>query len=99
MHNRLKKPHTLLRGQKNALKKTEKERIGCFRMMDKIALFILLIGGINWGLVGLFGFDLVAWIFGGSGSVISRIIYIVVALSALWCISLFFKRNELIEAE
>lgn len=68
-------------------------------MMDKIALFLLLIGGLNWGLVGLFGFDLVAWVCGGSGSIISRIIYVVVALAALWCISLYFKRNELIEAE
>lgn len=99
MHIRTLCAHTLQRGQKNALRPTEKERIGCFKMMDKIALFILLIGGVNWGLVGLFGFDLVAWLFGGSGSVISRIIYIVVALSALWCISLFFKRNELVEAE
>ena len=69
------------------------------KVMDKIALFILLIGGLNWGLVGLFSFDLVAWIFGGSTSVISRIVYILVALSALWCISLFFKKNELVEAE
>ena len=69
------------------------------KMMDKIALFLLLIGGLNWGLVGLFGFDLVAWVCGGSGSIISRIIYVVVALAALWCISLYFKRNELIEAE
>ena len=66
-------------------------------MMDKIALFILLIGGINWGLVGLFQFDLIAWAFGGSETVISRILYILVALSAIWCISLFFKRNELVE--
>ena len=68
-------------------------------MMDKIALFLLLVGGLNWGLVGLFGFDLVAWVCGGSNSVVSRIIYVVVALAALWCISLYFKRNELIEAE
>ena len=68
-------------------------------MMDKIALFLLLIGGLNWGLVGLFGFDLVAWVCGGSNSIVSRIIYVVVALAALWCISLYFKRNELIEAE
>lgn len=66
-------------------------------MMDKIALFILLIGGINWGLVGLFQFDLIAWAFGGTDNVISRILYILVALSAIWCISLFFKRNELVE--
>lgn len=69
------------------------------KMMDKIALFLLIVGGVNWGLVGLFGFDLVAWLCGGSAGIISRIVYVLVALSALWCISLFFKRNELIEAE
>ena len=69
------------------------------KVMDKIALFLLIVGGINWGLVGLFSFDLVAWLCGGSGSVIRRIVYVLVALSALWCISLFFKRNELIESE
>ena len=63
-------------------------------MLDKIALFILLVGGINWGLVGLFQFD--AWAFGGSASVMSRILYIVVALAAIWCISLFFRQNEVI---
>ncbi len=67
-------------------------------MIDKIALFILLIGGINWGLVGLFEFDLVAWLFGPM-SVLSRIVYILVALSALWCVSLYFKRNELVHAD
>ncbi len=66
-------------------------------MMDKIALFILLIGGINWGLVGIFQFDLIAWAFGGSAELISRILYVLVGLSALWCVSLFFKRNEMIE--
>jgi uncharacterized membrane protein YuzA (DUF378 family) len=66
-------------------------------MLDRIALFILLIGGLNWGLVGLFRFDLIAWAFGGNASVISRILYIVVALSAIWCISLFFKHNEVLE--
>ena len=65
-------------------------------MLDKIALFILLVGGINWGLVGLFGFDIIAWAFGGSASVMSRILYIVVALAAIWCISLFFGQNEVI---
>ena len=65
-------------------------------MLDKIALFILLVGGINWGLVGLFGFDIIAWAFGGSASVMSRILYIVVALAAIWCISLFFRHNEII---
>lgn len=66
-------------------------------IMDKIALFILLVGGLNWGLMGLFRFDLIAWAFGGSASIISRILYIIVALSAIWCISLYFKKNQLIE--
>lgn len=65
-------------------------------MLDKIALWILLIGGINWGLVGIFRFDLIAWAFGGSDSVVSRILYILVALAAIWSISLFFRKNELI---
>ncbi len=65
-------------------------------MMDKIALWILLIGGLNWGLMGIFQFDLIAWAFGGTDSIISRILYIVVALAAIWCISLFFRKNELI---
>lgn len=64
-------------------------------MLDKTALTILIIGGINWGSIGLFQFDIVAWIFGGQASVVSRIIYVVVALAALWCISLLFRdRSE-----
>lgn len=65
-------------------------------MMDKFALWILLIGGLNWGLVGIFRFDLIAWAFGGSDSLVSRILYIVVALAAVWCVSLFFRKNELL---
>lgn len=65
-------------------------------MWDKIALLLLIIGGVNWGLVGIFRFDLVAWLFGGSGALLSRIIYILVSISAVWCISLLFReRNEL----
>ncbi len=67
-------------------------------MLDKIALFLLIVGGINWGLVGIFQFDLVAFLFGGSAAIFSRIIYVLVAISAIWCISLFFKNNELVEA-
>lgn len=67
-------------------------------MLEKIALFLLIIGGINWGLIGIFQFDLVAFLFGGSAAIISRIIYVLVAISAIWCISLFFRDNELIEA-
>ena len=67
-------------------------------MLDRIVLIILAIGGINWGAIGLFQFDLVAWIFGGQGALLSRIIYTLVALSAIWCISLLFRENELVES-
>lgn len=59
--------------------------------MDRIALTLLIVGGLNWGSVGLFRFDLVAFIFGGSGSMLSRIVYTVVGLSAVWCVSLLFR--------
>lgn len=61
--------------------------------MDKTALTLVIIGGLNWGLMGIFGFDLVAWLFGGSASILSRLIYIVIALAACWCVSLLFRRN------
>lgn len=66
-------------------------------MIDKIALILSIIGGLNWGLVGIFQFDLVAFICGGQTGIISRIIYILVGLAAIWCISLLFRDNELIE--
>ena len=62
-------------------------------MLDKLALTILIIGGLNWGLVGIFSFDLVAWLFGGQGAAFSRIVYVLVALSAAWCVSLLFRKN------
>ena len=65
-------------------------------MLDKIALALVIIGGINWGLIGLFGFDLVGWLFGGQGAIISRIIFTIVGIAALWCISLFFLRNDVV---
>ena len=62
--------------------------------MDKLALILVIIGGINWGTIGIFQFDIVAWIFGGQSSVGSRIIYTIVALAAIWCISLLFRESE-----
>ncbi|MBP3691619.1 MAG: DUF378 domain-containing protein, partial [Clostridia bacterium] len=47
----------------------------------------------NWGLVGLFQFDLVSWIFGGTDAILSRIVYVVIFLAGIWCISLLFKRS------
>lgn len=67
--------------------------------MDTLALLLAIVGGLNWGLVGIFQFDLVAWLFGGQGSVVSRIVYTVIGLSALWCISLLFRRRALVEGE
>ena len=60
--------------------------------MDMIALILSVIGCVNWGLVGLFRFDLVAWLFGGSGSLISRILFTLVGLAGLWCITFFFRK-------
>ncbi len=60
-------------------------------MLNKISLILLIIGGINWGSIGLFRFDLVAWICGGQTSILSRIIYTLVGLCAIWCISLLIN--------
>ena len=62
--------------------------------MDTIALILSIIGSINWGLVSLFKFDLVAWLFGGQTAVFSRIIYGLVGLAGLWCITLLFRKNR-----
>ena len=61
--------------------------------MDKIALILVIIGGLNWGAIGLFGFDLVAFLFGGQGALLSRIVYTLVGLAALWCVSLLFRES------
>ncbi len=63
-------------------------------ILDKIALLLAIIGGLNWGSVGLFRFDLVAFLCGGATTWMARIIYILVGLSALWCISLLFRDPE-----
>ena len=62
-------------------------------LLDRVALVLLIIGGLNWGSVGIFGFDIVAALFGGSAGAISRIVYVLVCLSALWCITLLFREN------
>ena len=63
-------------------------------IMDRIALVLSIIGGINWGLVGIFRFDLVAFLFGGQTATASRVVYTLVGLSALWCISLLFRERD-----
>ena len=60
-------------------------------MLDRTSLILTIIGGINWLLVGLFRFDLVSYICGGQTAIVSRIIYTVVGIASLWCISLLFR--------
>ncbi len=68
-------------------------------IMDRIALILTIIGALNWGSIGLFKFDIVAWITGGQTSVVARIIYTVVALAGIWCISLLFRPRDVAETE
>jgi uncharacterized membrane protein YuzA (DUF378 family) len=63
-------------------------------MFDRIALILVIIGALNWGSIGLLSFDLVAWIAGGQGALLARIIYTLVALAGIWCISLLFRPRE-----
>ena len=67
-------------------------------MLDRISLILTIVGGINWLLVGLFQFDLVAYICGGQAATVSRIIYAVVGVAALWCISLLFRERTPVES-
>jgi len=61
--------------------------------MDKLALVLAIIGGLNWGSIGLFRFDFVAWLFGGQTATVSRVVYALVGLAAIWCISLLFRER------
>lgn len=62
-------------------------------VLDRIALVLVVIGALNWGVIGLFGLDLVAFVCGGQMAVISRVIYALVGLGGLWCISLLFRER------
>ena len=63
-------------------------------IVDRIALALAIIGGLNWGLIGLFRLDLVAFLFGGQTALLSRIVYTLVGLAAIWCISLLFRNED-----
>ena len=64
------------------------------RPLDWTALTLVIIGAINWGLIGLFRFDLIATLFGGMESAISRVIYVIVGLAGLYCLSLYTKLDD-----
>ena len=66
--------------------------------MDTLCLILAIIGAINWGLVGFARFDLVAWIFGGQTAGVSRVIYAVVGIAGLWCITMLFREKEPMES-
>lgn len=66
-------------------------------IMDRIALILTTIGALNWGSIGIFSFDIVAWLCGGQTATVSRIIYTLVGLAGLWCISLLFRDRTIVE--
>ena len=69
-------------------------------MLDRLSLIFIIVGALNWGSVGIFGFDCVAWLFGGSGATVSRILYTLIGLAGMWCISLLFRsRNAVLDDE
>ena len=64
------------------------------KIVDRIALILVIIGALNWGSIGLFRFDIVAWLFGGQTATVSRVVYTLVGLAALWCVTLLFRERE-----
>lgn len=69
------------------------------QIMDTLALILSIIGSLNWGLVGIFQFDVVAWLFGGQDGLFSRIVYTVIGLAGLWCVSFLMRRNRIVESD
>lgn len=67
--------------------------------MDTIALILSIIGCLNWGLIGLFQFDLVAWLFGSQAALLSRVVYTLVGLAGLWDITLLLRRMPKADGE
>lgn len=63
-------------------------------VIDRIALVFAIIGALNWGSIGIFGFDIVAYICGGQLSTVSRVIFTLVGIAGLWCVSLLFRQRE-----
>jgi uncharacterized membrane protein YuzA (DUF378 family) len=63
-------------------------------ILDRIALILIIIGAINWGLLGLFQIDAVAWLFGGQAAGLSRTLYTLIAIAGIWCVSLLFREPD-----
>ena len=84
-------------GKNRSIKPNCGEKKELYIMLDRTSLVLTIIGGINWLLVGLFRFDLVAYLFGGQAATVSRVIYTVVGIASLWCISLLFRQRVPVE--
>ncbi|MCL2605612.1 MAG: DUF378 domain-containing protein [Defluviitaleaceae bacterium] len=69
-----------------------------YRTWDWVALSLVILGALNWGLIGLFRFDLVAVIFGGMEGVFSRIIYTIIALAGLYCLSFIGRTRDIVDS-
>ena len=63
-------------------------------MLDKLAMTLAIIGALNWGSIGLFGFDVVGFLFGGQMAALSRVIFTLVGLAGLWCVTLLFRDDK-----
>ena len=63
-------------------------------VMDRIALVLAIIGGLNWGALSVFRFDFIAYLFGGQAATLSRILYALIGLASIWCISLLFRDRD-----
>lgn len=62
--------------------------------MDKTALTLVILGAINWGSIGIFRFDIIGWAFGGQHAVVSRVIFTIVGLAGIWCVSMLFRERR-----
>lgn len=61
-------------------------------ILDKTALVLTILGALNWGSIGIFQYDIVSKLFGGQDAILSRIIFTVIGLAGIWCISILFKK-------
>ena len=68
-------------------------------VLDRIALILVIIGALNWGSNGIFQYDIVAGLFGGQAAIIARVIYTLVAIAGIWCVSLLFRERDVLDSE
>lgn len=68
-------------------------------MLDRISLILVIIGALNWGSIGIFQYDVIAALFGGQSAAVSRVIYTLVAVAGIWCISLLFRERHTVESD